>query len=285
MLTGRTAVITGGAQGIGLAIARRFADNGARIVNVSLETPTDDPRVRAAVAAAAEANVLLICSAGNQAADVDRRPLYPVAIPSANLVGVAATAAADDGLAITKFSNFGRLTVPVAAPGEGVVSTAADGGYESRSGTSMAAPHVSGVAALMASVAPRLPAAELRGLLLEHAVRPAVDGRPAYVDALGSVLAARGVVEPLLGQAPTVRILSSARRGSVIRVQIATSTDVQRVRVRLDSRSIWLLANGRSPLTAVLRGFRGEQLEVEALTTSGLRVASATAHRRRRRSS
>ncbi len=256
---------------------RYAAANGARIVNVSLETPTDDARVRAAVAAAAEANVLLVCSAGNQAADVDRRPLYPVAIPSANLVGVAATAPEDDGLAITKFSNFGRLTVPVAAPGEGVVSTAADGGYESRSGTSMAAPHVSGVAALMASVAPRLSAAELRGLLLEHAVRPAVDGRPAYVDALGSVLAARGIVAPSLGQAPVVRILSSAQRGDVIRVQIATSPDVQRVRLRLDDRGIWSLANGRSPLTAVLRGFRGERLEVEALTTSGVRVASATA--------
>ena len=152
---------------------RYAAANGARIVNLSLETPADDPRVRSVIAAAAAANVLVICSAGNMAANVDRRPLYPVSIPAANLVGVAATAPADAGEAITQFSNFGPLSVPVAAPGEGVVSTANDGGYETRSGTSMAAPHVAGVAALMASVAPRLTAAELRGLLLEHAVRAA----------------------------------------------------------------------------------------------------------------
>ena len=180
------------ARGSGMTAAlaagvRYAAANGARIVNLSLETPADDPRVRSAIAAAAAANVLVICSAGNMAANVDRRPLYPVSIPAANLVGVAATAPADAGEAITQFSNFGPLSVPVAAPGEGVVSTANDGGYETRSGTSMAAPHVSGVAALMASVAQRLSAEELRGLLLENAVRPAGMGRPAYVDALGSV--------------------------------------------------------------------------------------------------
>ena len=228
-----------GASGVGSTAAlargiRYAADNGARIVNISIDTPTDDPRVRSAVAAAAAANVLIVCSAGNQGADVDRRPLYPVAIPAANLLGVAATAPADDGLEVTKFSNFGRLTVPVAAPGEGVVSTSNDGGYETRSGTSMAAPHVAGVAALMASIAPRLSAAELRGLLVEHAVRPARPARPAYVDALGSVLAAQRAVRPSLGQRPAIRILSATRRGSVIRVQLAASGSVGRVRVRLD---------------------------------------------------
>ena len=80
--------------------------------------------------------------------------------------------------------------MPVAAPGEGVVSTARDGGYETRSGTSMAAPHVAGVAALMASANPRLSAAELRALLLEHAVRSPEAGRPGVVEALASVEAA-----------------------------------------------------------------------------------------------
>ena len=172
------------AKGIRYAVA-----NGARIINLSLETPTDDKRVRAAIKAAQAADVLIVCSAGNTGTDIDRRPLFPVAIPAPNLVGVGATAPAN-GLALTKFSNYGSLTVPVAAPGEGVVSTARDGGYETRSGTSMAAPHVAGVAALMASANPRLSAAELRALLLERAVRSPEAGRPGVVEALASVEAA-----------------------------------------------------------------------------------------------
>src|SRR4051794_11448623 len=75
---------------------RYAAANGARIINLSLETEADDPKVRAAIRQAAAENVLIICSAGNTGANVDRRPLYPVSIPADNLVGVAATTSADD---------------------------------------------------------------------------------------------------------------------------------------------------------------------------------------------
>jgi hypothetical protein len=260
---------------------RYAAANGARIVNLSLETQTDDPRVRAAVQAAAAANVLVICSAGNMGANIDRRPLFPVSIPADNLVGVAATAPADDGEAIPQFSNFGPLSVPVAAPGDGVVSTANDGGYETRSGTSMAAPHVAGVAALMASVAPNLSAQELRGVLLEHAVKPPTPGKPGFVDALGSVRAARAAADlaarTTLGDDPSVRILGSRRRGKVVRVQIAKSPDVRFVRVRLDGRVVSVLSGTRTPQSLILRNFDGRELLAEGLTASGLRVASAAA--------
>jgi hypothetical protein len=263
-----------------LADGIRYATaNGARIINLSLETPADDPAVRAAVAEAATAGVLIICSAGNTGANVDRRPLYPVSIPSDNLVGVAATAPADDGEAIPRFSNFGPLTVPVAAPGAGVVSTANDGGYETRSGTSMAAPHVSGVAALMASVAPGLSAQALRALLLEHAVRPPTPGKPGFVDALGSVQAAivaAAAPTRSLGQKPAVGILTSTRRGRVIRVQVTKSATVGAVRVRLDGRVVSTLHGTHSPLILVLRNYRGTRLLAEGLGRQGQRIASAT---------
>jgi Subtilase family len=260
---------------------RYAAANGARIINLSLETPADDPRVRAAIKAAAAANVLIICSAGNMGANIDRRPLFPVSVPADNLVGVAATAPADAGEAITQFSNFGPLSVPVAAPGEGVVSTASDGGYETRSGTSMAAPHVAGVAALMASVAANLSAQELRGLLLEHAVRPPTPGKPGYVDALGSVQAAIAAANlaarASIGQQPMVRILSSRRHGKVIRALLAKSADVRFVRVRLDGRVVSVMNGTRTPQTLILRNFRGRTLLAEGLGPNGGRIASATA--------
>ena len=145
---------------------RYAAANGARIINLSVDSPDDDPRVRAAVKAAAAADVLIVCSAGNGGTDLDRTRLYPVSIAAPNLIGVAATGQADQ-YALESFSNYGRLTVPVAAPGAEVVSTSRTGGYESKSGTSMAAPHVTGVAALMAAAAPQLTAPELRALLIE----------------------------------------------------------------------------------------------------------------------
>ena len=260
---------------------RYAAANGARIINLSLETSTDDPRVRAAVKAASAANVLVVCSAGNTGANVDRRPLYPVSIPADNLVGVAATAPADDGEAIPQFSNFGPLSVPVAAPGDGVVSTARDGGYETRSGTSMAAPHVAGVAALMASVAPTLSAQELRGLLLEHSVKPPTPGKPGYVDALGSVQAAMAAADLAarteIGSQPTVRILGSQRRGKVTRAQIAKSADVRFVRVKLDGKVVSVLNGTRTPQTLILRNFKGRTLVAEGLGPNGGRIASATA--------
>ena len=192
---------------------RYAAANGARIINLSLESSTDDPRMRAAVEAAAAANVLIVSSAGNSGLDVDRRPTFPVSIAAPNVVGVAATVP-QDGRALPEFSNYGRLTVPVAAPGVEVLSTSKDGGYEFKSGTSMAAPHVSGVAALMAAVAPQLTAAELRALLLQHAVRTSAPVGAGYVDALGSVLAASRHRSYDGGQPPQVRILLATRPGA-----------------------------------------------------------------------
>jgi hypothetical protein len=260
---------------------RYAAANGARIINLSVETSTDDPRVREAVATASAANVLIVCSAGNMGANVDRRPLFPVSIPADNLIGVAATASADGGEAITQFSNFGPLSVPLAAPGDGVVSTSNDGGYEERSGTSMAAPHVSGVAALMASLAPNLSAQELRGELLEHAVKPPTPGKPGYVDALGSVQAAMAAANLAaragIGARPEVRILASSRRGKVIRAQIAKSADVRFVRVRLDGKVVSVLNGTRTPQTLILRNFKGRALLAEGLGPNGGRIASAAA--------
>lgn len=261
---------------------RYAAANGARIINLSLETTFDDARMRAAVEAAAAANVLIVCAAGNSGLDVDRSAVYPVSIPAANLVGVAATEPVE-GRTLGDFSNYGRLTVPVGAPGVEVVSTSKDGGFETKSGTSMAAPHVTGVAALMAAVAPDLPGAQLRALLLQHAVRTSAPVGSGMVDAYGSVLAAGVASGRLQAQPPRLRVLSATRKGqgrrAVTQSQIALlgeSRAVARIVVKLDGRRVATLRGGRSVVNVRLRSRSGRRLVVEGLSADGRRLTSAS---------
>ena len=265
---------TGGvAEGI-----RYAAANGARIINLSLETQFDDPRMRAAVEAAAAANVLVICAAGNSGINVDRSAVFPVAIAASNLVGVAATEPAE-GRTLPQFSNYGRLTVPVGAPGVEVLSTSREGGFERKSGTSMAAPHVTGVAALMAAVAPNLSAADLRALLLQHAVRSSAPVAAGMVDALGSVLAASTASSQLLGQPAQLRLLSATRKGRLTQAQIAllgATQGVARVVVKVDGRSVATLRGGRSVMTVRLRRRTGRRMVIDALAADGRTLATAS---------
>jgi subtilisin family serine protease len=98
--------------------------------------------------------------------------MYPAAFDLPNIVSVAAITASG-GLA--SFSNYGRTSVDVAAPGVNILSTfPLDGGaptYDYKSGTSMASPHVAGIAALIASANPSLTARQIRALIIST-VRP-----------------------------------------------------------------------------------------------------------------
>jgi subtilisin family serine protease/subtilisin-like proprotein convertase family protein len=120
--------------------------HGAKVINASWGGVSSDPALTAAVARARAAGVVVVTAAGNNAADLDRSPFYPAGLAPQldNLVAVAATDQADR---LAGFSDFGRSTVALAAPGVGVLSTLPGGRYGSMSGTSMAAPFVSGAVA------------------------------------------------------------------------------------------------------------------------------------------
>lgn len=104
-----------------------------------------------------------ICAAGNSAQNSDVQPAYPAAYPLDNIIAVAATGA-DDRLG--KFSNYGVGAVDLAAPGVEILSTVPGGGTGVKSGTSMAAPHVSGAVSLILEKFPNLTNRELKDRLL-----------------------------------------------------------------------------------------------------------------------
>jgi subtilisin family serine protease len=274
VLDARGAGTTGGvAEGI-----RYAAANGARIINLSLGGPTRDAALVDAVRAAEEANVLLVCSAGNLGNNVDNEPSYPVALAAGNIVGVAATEP-QSGRALGSFSNFGRNTIGLAAPGVNVLSSANDGGYELKSGTSMAAPHAAGVAALMAAMRPDLSATELRAQLLQNAGRSSLPVSGGYLDALSSVVSVASASKYRLGQPPLVRVLAAQRKGRQTVVQVAALGDtrgVARFRLSLDGRRVAELRMRSSPFTVRLRGRAGRKLRVDALDPQGHVIASGT---------
>jgi subtilisin family serine protease/subtilisin-like proprotein convertase family protein len=117
-----------------------------------------------AIQASGQAGMLFVAATGNEGIDADQQPHYPSTYDLPNVLAVAATDR-HDGLA--SFSNYGAASVDLAAPGVSIYSTLPDGGYGSYSGTSMATPHVSGVAALAWSAVPEESVEQVRSAILE----------------------------------------------------------------------------------------------------------------------
>ncbi len=118
--------------------------------------------LRGAIAAAGDAGIVFVASAGNSSDNNDTSPSYPASYDLPNIIAVAAS---DPNDQLAGFSNFGPTSVDLAAPGTDILSTV-PGGYQYKSGTSMAAPHVSGAAALVLGRFPGLDGAGAKALLL-----------------------------------------------------------------------------------------------------------------------
>jgi subtilisin family serine protease len=121
--------------------------NGARIINASWGF-TNSLALSNGVYSLREAGIIVVAACGNSATNTDISPTYPASYSMDNVVSVAATTI-DDTLA--SFSNYGATSVHLGAPGANIMSTfvATDSYYYSDSGTSLAAPYVSGALALM----------------------------------------------------------------------------------------------------------------------------------------
>jgi thermitase len=164
------------------AITWSWQTAGARVVSMSLGGPGYTYTLEAAVSRATRAGVVLVAAAGNAASS---RGEYPAAFPTC--ISVAATTSTGRR---ASFSNYGR-TVDIAAPGVSILATWPGGQYVYSSGTSMATPIVSGVAALVLAATPGATGAAVRERLLATRVDTGFDypdGTPILrVDALSAV--------------------------------------------------------------------------------------------------
>lgn len=137
------------------------AERGASIISLSLGSSIPSQAMDEAIRYARRKGSIVFAGAGNQGSE---KPFYPAVNP--DVIAVGATTREDRR---ARYSNMGsHLTVT--APGSDILSTILNGGYARVSGTSMATPHVAGVAALMKSINPRLDAEAVRRILTESAL-------------------------------------------------------------------------------------------------------------------
>ena len=140
-------------------------DNNLDIVNFSLQTTVDNSVLRNAVQKAYENNILLVASSGNKGGTKKTDTVtYPAAYDK-----VISVAAVDKNGERASYSSTGKR-IDISAPGESVYTTVQSGLYFLADGTSMAAPHVSGVAALVLDSQPNLNVEEVRSILLKSKI-------------------------------------------------------------------------------------------------------------------
>ncbi len=203
-----------------VANAIRYAvDNGALVVNMSFgkSYSPDKTVVDTAVRYAEARGVLLVHAAGNSAEDLDTADNFPTrtlggGTEASNWLEVGATTWGTDTFA-APFSNYGAAGVDLFAPGAEIDVLALGGGTDRADGTSVAAPVVSGIAALLLSRYPDLSPLEVRRILIDSAVpyrgttalRPGTDERVDF----GTLSATGGLVN--LARAVE---LANARSGS-----------------------------------------------------------------------
>lgn len=190
-----------------VALAIRYAvDNGAQIINMSFGKGYSPHKswVDDAVRYAGKHDVLLVHAAGNDGANNDSIPNYPNPFfeknkkRAENFITVGASGATnDDGQLAASFSNYGK-SVDLFAPGVNIYSTVPDNQYRALSGTSMATPVVSGIAALVLEYYPTLTARQLRWVLMHsvtkldtlQVVKPGSDEDVSF----GSLSATGGII-------------------------------------------------------------------------------------------
>ncbi len=142
-------------------------ENGARLSSNSWGGGGFSQAMKDAIDRADAAGVLFIAAAGNNGANNDASPFYPASYSSPNIISVASI---DRFGGKSSFSNYGATSVDLGAPGSSILSTTPNNGYGTKSGTSMATPHVSGVVTNIMGFNPNLGHLEYKDIILSSVV-------------------------------------------------------------------------------------------------------------------
>jgi subtilisin family serine protease len=277
-----------------LAKGIRYAiDQGAKILNVSINGDGTSPDLDAALAYAGQKGATVVASAGNNSRDLDLTPSYPASSAEPAVLTVTAIEATGSLLSI---ANRGLRSVDLAAPGGSILSTAMGSGYELRQGTSMAAPFVAGSLALLAAARPDLSQATLRAALVQTAPRPKLlagllgSGALNVAAAMHSVLpgdqwratAADAGTRTIAADADAVRLQISAKRriraGRAATVKW-TATGAERVvkwTVSLNGKRIKTLAGTKSQMRKRVNTPGTHRWKVVGIDADGTKVVSAS---------
>ena len=163
-----------------VALGIRYAvDNGAKIINTSFGKRFSPNKewVFDAIEYAAKKDVLIVNAAGNDGKDIDIRETYPNDSKDLktefadNVITIGASSLYYNEELVASFSNYGKINVDIFAPGVDIYSTVPKNEYEPLSGTSMAAPSTSGVAALIRAYYPALTAKQVKYILMNSGVK------------------------------------------------------------------------------------------------------------------
>ncbi|MDD4835067.1 MAG: S8 family serine peptidase [Lutispora sp.] len=211
----------GGSTSDAIAAIKYAKDNGAHIVNCSWGGDPGDGEDIALKEAIEASGLLFAVAAGNEGNNNDNLPVYPASFDCENIIAVAAV---DNKGNKPSFSNYGAASVDVVAPGWNILSTMysvggteaitvtdAVYGYDYLNGTSMAAPHVSGIAALLLSKNPDLASSQIKAAIMST-VKPlgSLNGKTVT----GGIADAYGALKAIAPAKPSN--LSSVKSGSSV---------------------------------------------------------------------
>jgi subtilisin family serine protease len=175
-------------EAINYAIDRKQKGVNVRVISASWGSTVYSKALEDAIRAAGEQGILFVAAAGNDSTNNDKSPHYP---SNYNLPNVISVAALDRGDNLASFSNYGAKTVHIAAPGKDILSTWLKDGFREASGTSMATPQVSGVAALILANEPNITVEKLREKILKSVDK--VDALNGKVENGGRLNAAKAL--------------------------------------------------------------------------------------------